>query len=227
MPIKYRKLYIILSVVILTLLMNLVDVFITPPYVVKSLIKVTLFLAVPLVYFLVNRDEVGALGRLFRFRARDFMPALGLGLILFSVILGAYLLLRDTFDFSGITASLTGDSGITAENFLWVALYISFCNSFLEEFFFRGYAFITLKGHTGRIFAYLFSAFLFSFYHVGMTIGWLHPVVFILELVGLAVGGGIFNYLNERTGTVYPSWVVHMFCNFGINTIGFLLFGMI
>ena len=35
--------------------------------------------------------------------------------------------------------------GITAGNFLWVAIYISVMNSFLEEFFFRGFGFITLK----------------------------------------------------------------------------------
>ena len=41
------------------------------------------------------------------------------------------------------------------------------------------------------------------------------------------VGGCIFNYLNEMNGNIYPSWFVHMFANFGINTVGFILFGVI
>ena len=36
-----------------------------------------------------------------------------------------------------LTAALTAGTGVRRENFLWVALYISFVNSLLEEFFFR------------------------------------------------------------------------------------------
>ncbi len=223
---RAAMLYIIISVTFLTLLMNCVDVFLKPPYAVKSVIKILLFLIVPMVYYLFNKDDRAVLGRLFVPKKNALLLALALGAGCFAVIVGGYFLLRGSFDFSGITESLMQDSGITADDFIYVSLYISFCNSFLEEFFFRGYAFLTLKKHTGRAFAYIFSAFLFSFYHVGMTLGWMHIFLFILELVGLAVGAVIFNWLNERTETIYPSWLVHMLCNFGINTVGFILFGV-
>ena len=58
-------------------------------------------------------------------------------------------------------------------------------------------------------------------------IGWFSPLVFIIVMAGLFAGGMIFNYLNEKSGTVYPSWFVHMFANFAINTVGFMLFGII
>ncbi len=224
---RASMLYIVISVAVLTLLMNCVDAFLKPPYAVKSIIKIVLFLIMPIVYYAVNKEDRGALKKLFLPKKNALLLAFALGVGCFSVIVGGYFLLRGSFDFSGITQSLTGDSGITADNFIYVSLYIAFCNSFLEEFFFRGYAFLTLKKHTNRAFAYIFSAFLFSFYHVGMTLGWMHILLFALELVGLAVGGVIFNWLNERTETLYPSWLVHMFCNFGINTIGLILFGII
>ncbi len=220
---KFKKAYIIIAVSVISVVMNFVDAILVPPYVVKSLIKVVLFSAVPAIYFLFNRDELLTFKALFRPKKCETLSSLILGSGLLVAIVGAYLLLRNVFDFSGIVTGLAG-SGINAENFWAVSIYISFFNSFLEEFFFRGFAFITLKNHTPRIFAYLFSAFFFSFYHVGMTITWLSPLIFLLELLALMAGGMIFNFLNEKRGTIYPSWFVHMFCNFGINTIGFILF---
>jgi membrane protease YdiL (CAAX protease family) len=96
-------------------------------------------------------------------------------------------------------------------------------NSLLEEFFFRGFVFTNLKRLSGRRLAYIFSASVFSLYHVAMMIGWFSPALFLLVMVGLVAGGMIFNWLNEKTDTIYCSWLTHMLANFAINTIGFLL----
>jgi hypothetical protein len=48
----------ILSVVLCALAMSLVDAVVKPPYFVKSMIKMILFLMVPFFYFLVNRAEL-------------------------------------------------------------------------------------------------------------------------------------------------------------------------
>ncbi len=218
--------YIIISVILLSVAMNIVDAVIVPTYLVKSVVKILLFLGCPLLYFVFNKDELSEFKKLFVPSKKALILPLCLGLGLLCLILGGYFLLKSCFDFSGIVANLA-ESEINAENFLLVSLYISFCNSFLEEFFFRGFAFMALKRHTSRIFAYIFSAFFFAFYHIGMTLTWLHPIVFVLEILGLMAGGVIFNFLNEKNKSVYPSWIVHIFCNFGINTIGFILFGLI
>ncbi len=224
---KKKTLYIILSVLILSVLMSLIDGFIKPPYFIKSIIKVVLFLLVPMAYFAFYKEERKQFKELFVPKSKDFFKAVVLGVLVYGVIVGAYFLLRGTFDFTSIAGSLVSDVGVTAENFVYVALYISFINSLLEEFFFRGFAFITLKDKIGRRFAYIFSAALFAFYHVGMTAGWFHIIVFILAFLGLFMGGIIFNYLNEKCKNIYPSWLVHMCANFAINTIGFMLFGII
>ena len=100
-------------------------------------------------------------------------------------------------------------------------------NSFLEEFFFRGFGFITLKKYTTRKVAYIFSSVLFAIYHVGMLVGMFGFGALLLLLFGLIIGGCIFNFLNELNDNVYPSWFVHMFANFAINTVGFILFGIL
>ena len=165
--------------------------------------------------------------KLFIPKKKDLIISLLLGSAVFFVIFFAFLALSRFIDFSGILESLTTGMDITADNFLIVATYIAFVNSLLEEFFFRGYAFILLKEKMNRKFAYIFSAGLFAFYHAGMTSGWFNIGLYILMMVGLFVGGCIFNYLNEKCENIYPSWLVHMFANFAINTIGCIMFGII
>ena len=64
-------------------------------------------------------------------------------------------------------------------------------------------------------------------YHVGMMAGMFHIAFLPLLLLGLIIGGCIFNCLYELNGNIYPSWFVHMFANFAINTVGFILFGVL
>lgn len=204
-------------------LMSLVDGVICPDYWTKSALKVLLFLGVPFGLTFAFRQL--QFKSLFRFQKRNFLIALGLGVALYLLILGAYAVAGRFFDFSGIVDSLSENAGVTKENFLFVSLYISFVNSLLEEFFFRGFLFANLKNLTTRRFGYLFSAGAFALYHMGMLRGWFSPVLYILVMAGLIAGGVIFNFLNEKQGTIYTSWLVHMFANFAINTIGFRLMG--
>ena len=218
---------VMLTVFLFSTAITLTDAFLHPDYFLKVPIKIVFFLILPMLFFFVNKSDFGEFKKLFRFKKQGLLHALLLGLGVYAVIFVGYLVTRNIFDYSNVTSSLTGGMGITADNFLYVSLYISLMNSFLEEFFFRGYGFITLKKYTSRKFAYIFSSSLFALYHVGMLIGMFHIGVLLLLLAGLIAGGCIFNYLNERNDNIYPSWFVHMFANFAINTVGFILFGVI
>lgn len=205
--------------------MAVVDGVFKADYFIKSMIKLVLFLILPLVYSFYDKDI--KIKELFKPQKSGIKQAIILCLSVYVVILGGYFLVRNIFDFSKVTGTLTNNIGVTGENFIFVSLYISFVNSLLEEFFFRGFAFLTLKRVTGRKFAYLFSALVFSVYHIAMMVGWFGIGVFLIVMAGLFAGGLIFNYLNEKSETIYSSWLVHMFANFAINTIGFMLFGII
>lgn len=222
-----RRWYVILSVLLCAALMSVVDGIIQPGYAVKSAVKIVLFLLLPLLFFLTGGEGKARLKALILPGKRGVGVAIGLGAAVYAVILGGYLLLRDAVDFSSIAQQLTADAGVSGENFLFVALYISFVNSLLEEFFFRGYAFLTLKELTGRTFAYGFSAAVFALYHLGMTAGWFSPALWLLAMAGLFAGGCIFARLNEKNGSMLTSWLVHMCANFAINTVGFILFGIL
>ena len=219
---KSQRYKIIAITVFACICMGVVDAVIQPGYAVKSAIKIALFLLLPIIYSLFNKKS--NLKRLFIPNKSGFLLALLLGLGVFGVIVGAFFLFRNVFDFSALTASLTSTTGVNKENFIFVALYISFANSLLEEFFFRGFAFLTLKEVSNRKLAYVLSSALFALYHVAMMIGWFALPVFLLAVLGLFLGGVIFNFFNEKYNNIYLSWFIHMFANFATNTIGFILF---
>lgn len=222
-----KSVYIMISIVVFSIFVCLIDALIQPNYFVKIPIKILFFLALPMLFFIINKRDFDEFKKLFVFKKNGILKALLLGILVYLVIISGYFLLKSIIDFSNVTTSLTSGMGITAENFLYVSLYISLMNSFLEEFFFRGYGFITLKKYTSRRFAYIFSSVIFAIYHVGMLVDMFNIWTSLLLLVGLIIGGCIFNYLNEANDNIYPSWFVHMFANFAINTIGFILFGIL
>ena len=203
--------------------MSAIELIFTPTYFVKAAIKLALFVIIPMSLILIRKET--AILRFFKPNKKTLLPMLGFGVIMYGFIIGAYFLLGKYFDLSGITSSLD-EIGVTKQNFIFVALYIAVCNSFLEEFIFRGFGFIGLSEKIGANRACIFSAICFAFYHVTMMIGWYSIWLMALIIFALFVGGVILNILDIKCKTVYPAWIVHIFANLAINTIGMILFGI-
>lgn len=214
-------------IIIGVIAITIIDLFIQPPYVVKSAVKVALFSGMPLIYSLFDREL--KLKTLLQPNGgkKGMFEAFLWGFSVFAFIVLAYLLIGRFFDFTQITGNLEQSMGINKDNFVFVALYISFANSFLEEFFFRGFACLKLQKYIPRKAAYAFSSLTFAAYHVAMMWVAFEPPLVALALVGLVVGGCIFNFFNERYGNLYISWLIHMGANFAINGIALTLFGII
>ena len=62
----------------------------------------------------------------------------------------------------------------------------------------------------------------FALYHVAMMIGG-STIILMLSLIGLFGGGLIFNFINEKYNNIYMSWIVHVFANIALNTVGYIL----
>lgn len=207
------------------LAMALVETLWKPGYVLKSLCKFPLFAGIPLLFAAMGPGR--SVKTYFSGWKRGLRLGLPLGGGVFLFLLGAYALLGPYFDFSAVTGVLEADAGVTGKNFWMVSLYISFVNSFLEEFFFRGFGFLSLGETLGQKGACLFSALLFALYHVAIMASWFSLGLFLLLTAGLAAAGLLFNWLDSRTDSLYPSWFVHICANLAINFIGFLLFGLL
>lgn len=130
-----KKKIIILIVIFGCLLMGFIDAVIRPQYFIKSFIKFVIFSIIPIMYSRYNRDL--NLNSLFKINnKKEVIIAILSGAGVFGVILGAYLIIGRYFDFSKVVSSLSKNVGVNKGNFIFVAIYISFINSLLEEFFF-------------------------------------------------------------------------------------------
>lgn len=195
----------------------------SPVYPVKSALKLAVFGGCAGLYVLLSGDR-GPFVTFRRSSAVRLAAPLALGVLVF--LLGGYLLLSPWLDLSAIPESLAAKEGITKDTFPLAAAYITFCNSLLEEFFFRGFAFLALYRLGYTKLAYGFSALAFALYHVSITSNWGSPALIALMVAGLTSAGLFFNRL-DRDGSLFPSWLVHMGANLGTNAVGMILFGIL
>ena len=213
-----------ISISLVCAIMAVVDGILQPGYLIKSAIKIVLFLAVPFLLSIRHKPSI------FRVFSLD-RPAIITGCVLcvstYAVIMGCYWLLHPYLDLSTVPQALEQSAGVNGNNFLFVGTYIALCNSLLEEFFFRGFVFLSLADGGNKLFAHCFSSLTFALYHAGMLITMISPLLFILALVGLFFCGLLLNYLNVRRKTIWTSWLLHMGANLAINTVGMILLGMI
>ena len=205
------------------LVMAWVEGVLSPVYLVKSGLKLAVFLGCAGLYALLSRDLEPFRG--FQ-RPEKLRPAALLAIGVFALLLGGYLLLSPWLDLSAIPENLAAKEGITRNTFPLAAAYITLCNSLLEEFFFRGFAFLTLYRLGYVRLAYGFSALAFAVYHVSITSNWGAPALILLMVAGLTAAGLFFSWL-DRDGSLLPSWLVHMGANLGTNGVGLILFGII
>jgi len=216
-----------LLILIICIIMYGVDVYLNLGYFRRSIIKVALFIIIPLVFSMLNPGfslfSVLKKGKV----DKSLLKSVLLGILVYILLLALYVIIRGFIDLDSIEGALKANMNVDRNNFVVIAIYISFINSFLEEFFFRGFGSLKLRGKNGKLFAYTMSSAFFALYHLSMVRGWTSPLIVILGIIGLFLSGIFFNLINERNQNIYNSYMVHMFANFAINTIGFQMFGLI
>ncbi len=208
------------------LVMAWVETALQPGYFGKSAIKIVCFACLPLAYCCCHRPRISLdFCRLPKGKALRHCLLWGAGV--YGGILLAYFIFATFIDLPTIAALLQENLSVNKENFLFVAVYISLVNSFLEEFFFRGMAYFPFVPALGKGKAALFSAAAFSLYHVAILLGWFSIWLFLLILLGLFIAGLFFLWLDEQYDTILCSWLVHGCANLAINTVGFIMFGIL
>lgn len=190
-------------------------------YWLTSLVKLLVFGVVPLCYLY---GKEGAVKRVFALdkKATLKIPALlGAGCCL--VIWVGYTILFSCFDSGQILSGLSKQS-ITKGVYPFVFLHIVFVNSFLEEFFFRGFLFRLSYQKGNKRIGYLFSSVLFAIYHISIFNSWFSPAMVIFCIAGLVLAGLFFCEVDRRCDNIYAGWLIHVGANLGINVIGAWLF---
>ena len=189
------------------------------PYVVKTLIKLPFFTIFP---WLLLKYQLDVRVQLV-LKKKDRVPMLLVCSVVVIAILGGLFLVRTWIDVSAISGDISTRMKVSPQLLLLAALYTTFINSFIEEFFFRGLLFLGLKGSGMKTIAYIASAFFFALYHVTIFMTWFTWPLMLLALFGLFVGGLIFAWFAHRTESLLGSWLIHTTADAAIMVIGLLL----
>jgi len=206
--------------------MYFIESVIRPVYIIKSIYKLAIFVVLPLIYSVFDNEK--DFKEYFKIKNKNqIKTAVALGIGVFIFIQAGYFVLRGFIDLSNIAEVLENNLSINKDNFIFVSLYISFFNSLVEELFFRGFGFLTLKKYSSKKYSYIVSALAFSMYHISILSNWFNIFIYVIFIMGLFVTGLFFNFLNDANGNIYNSWIVHMLGNVSINIVGFVMFGII
>lgn len=200
-------------------------------YLIKMIIKWSLFLSLPLYYAkFVAKKSVNYLPNFRALHKKEILKVALLGTFTFIMVIAGYFIFRQFIDLENIALELA-KIGVTPLNFIFIAFYITFLNSFLEEFFFRGYIFSSLADEGKTKCAFIISALMFAIYHIGIFLTWFSWWISLIALLGLFVGGLIFNWANYSSRNsglnIRNSWVIHIAADMAIMIVGFMMFGFI
>ena len=109
--------------------------------------------------------------------------------------------------------------------FAALGIFYALVHSFLEEYYWRWFVFRYLKRHTSSLVANIISSLGFMAHHVlllGFFIGWNEPLTYVFSLA-IAVGGFVWAWIYEHTGSLLIPWISHMIVDAGIFALGYFL----
>lgn len=223
-----EKKYIILSSLIACILLYFVEQVLVVSYVVKTIIKILFFILTPYIYMkIIKRQQVSKAINYKNIDEHHLKMGFLFGILSFFIILITYYVLGNIINLHSISEDLQSKSKITASNFIFVGLYITLGNSFLEEYFFRGFIFLNLYELKSKKCAYIYSSLLFGLYHIGIFKAWFNIQLVGLALIGLISIGFIFNWLDTKSKNFINSWIVHILADSAIILIGLKMFGIV
>jgi membrane protease YdiL (CAAX protease family) len=164
---------------------------------------------------------------------RGMVPAVGFGILVVAAMWCLYkywLLPTGGMDaaLGPIREKIEGFGLNTPWSYAGLAVFYALIHSGLEEYYWRWFVFGQLRRYSGISLAIIVSSFGFAAHHVLLLatfFGWTSPLTWIFSL-GIAMGGAVWAWLYQRSGSLYSVWCSHMLVDAGIFLIGFDLVGV-
>lgn len=123
-----------------------------------------------------------------------------------------------------LMAKLTGFGITTPLAFLGMAAFYCLFHSFMEEYYWRWFVFGRMRKFTGLWTAVVISSLGFMAHHVIVVAQYMDDYLAVGFLsLAVAVGGAVWAWLYERSGSLYAPWMSHMLVDAGIMLIGYQL----
>jgi len=222
--VKYKKLAFILSMtLIMVVSLYLIDQTFQLNYFIKSGAKITLFAIGIFIYIRLFKYNYLAISfKHFKFSKRPTKVHL-FGIFLIVFLIAVFFIFKQFMNVDKMVDDFVNKYHVTKANIYAYGAYIIIVNAFLEELFFRGFIFLNLREAGFKKTAYGISSLTFAIYHISIFQSWFAPWIMILFVFGLALGGIIFAYVDDKQETFLNSWFIHMCADVGIIIIGILI----
>ena len=206
-----RKIHIVYSLLVVTLLLVLEGSF-ELTYIPKQIARIGLFFIGPtLIIYFVDKSTLLKEFKLGKPTFQEMKIALISSVVIFIGTFGGYYVLRFMFDPKTTIDGLEA-IGVTVYNVLYWGLYMSIINSLVEEFFFRGFFYNSLKTNKTK-YAVIYSGALFSIYHGLLFYSIFAWYTVIFTLFGLFLVGVFLAYINRFGKGFMNSYSIHIFAN--------------
>lgn len=185
-------------------------------YLAKTIMKIVLFLIIPLMLFTQTTTSF------LQFRKIDknsVKRVIFTGFLMMIIIICTFVIVHNYIDIDFLLLDLE-DAGVTKTVFPFIALYILFGNSLIEETFFRGLTPSFIEHPKLRL---VVPSLLFALYHIVIFLPWFSPPLLVLAILGLWFAGYVFQLVNKQQ-TILLSWIIHMFADIGVLLVGVYIF---
>jgi membrane protease YdiL (CAAX protease family) len=161
-------------------------------------------------------------------RFDGLLPGLTFALVAASLLLGIYFgVLRGSSLLAQTPVRLRHKlqevDMATPARYVLLAVFLVAVHSLLEEYYWRWFVFGRLRQLTPRMPAIALSSLAFMAHHVILLYVYLPGKFLTVALpcsLGIAVGGAVWAWLYERSGSLWSPWISHLLIDAAIFAIG-------
>lgn len=180
----------------------------------------------PLVFvWFVDRSQIGFPS----FQSKGLILGVSFGLLAALAIFGLYLAVLRDFLLAGdtpgkIIEKLNELNCNTPLKFLLLAAFYSLLHSLLEEYYWRWFVFGWLRRYWSLWPAVVVSSLGFMAHHVILLVIYFPEHIWDLAVpfsLCVAIGGGVWAWLYERSKSIYALWISHLIVDAAIMAVGF------
>ena len=173
----------------------------------------------------ILREDLKGFRRLLVFRKRILLEGAGWGLMISGTIVAVLIspLGEAVRDQASVVRDKADQMGVVS-HFILFGLFISLLHSFLEEYYWRWFAF----GHLHRflkskVLAHVVGALAFASHHIVVTTQFFDGALGWVFGIAVGVGGGIWSWLMIRHRSLIGAWISHVIVDLTLMSIGYWL----
>ncbi len=161
---------------------------------------------------------------------RGIRLGLAFGLLVVVAMLGLYFGWLEPSGYlkgvqEAVVAKVTDLGLLSLWKYVAVGVFYSLAHSLLEEYYWRWFVFAQLRHRLSLGWAIGISSVGFMAHHVILLatfFGWTSPLAYLCS-AGVAIGGGAWAWIYDRSGSLIGPWLSHMLVDAGIFLIGYNL----